>query len=97
MEWIGDKMVIIDTDVLIDFMDGDQSVREAVYRRMQYGEVATTIINQYELLKGAESGVQEDAVEALLAKFEVYAMDYASVKNAAIIFHVLKKSGDLIP
>lgn len=97
LDRVSDRMVIIDTDVLIDFLEGDNSVREAVYKRMQYGKVATTIINQYELFKGVESREQEDAIDALLSKLEVYVMDHASMKNAALAFQALKKSGYLIP
>lgn len=97
VERIGDGMVVIDTDVLIDFLGGDQGVREAVYKCMQYGDVATTIINQYELFKGVESDAQEETIEALLSRFEIYILDYASMKNAVLMFQTLKKSGDPIP
>ncbi len=90
-------MAIIDTDVLIDFLNGDQEIREAVSKHMKSGDLATTIINQYELFKGAESAWQEDAIEDLLAKLEVYRLDYVSVRSAAGIFQDLKKSGRLIP
>ncbi len=90
-------MVIIDTDVLIDFLGGEQEVSNVVQRIIQYEDAATTIINQYELFKGAESRAQEEIIEGLLSKLDVYAVDYASVKNAASMFHALKKSGELIP
>jgi predicted nucleic acid-binding protein len=90
-------MVIVDSDVLIDFLDGDQSIREPLLKRMQSENLATTIINNYELLKGAESIAQEELVMALLTKIDIYPLDYASVKSAAKIFQNLKKTGRPIP
>ena len=90
-------MVIIDTDVLIDFLSGNLEVRDAISKHAESGTLATTIINRYELFKGAESAGQERAVEDLLSKLELRHLDHAAVKSAAKIFQNLKKSGNLIP
>jgi predicted nucleic acid-binding protein len=90
-------MTIIDTDLLIDFLDGNQEVREPMAKRMQSENLATTIINHYELFKGAESIKQEESIMALLNKIDAYPLDFASMKSAAKIFQTLKKAGNLIP
>jgi tRNA(fMet)-specific endonuclease VapC len=90
-------MVIVDTDLLIDFLSGDEEIREPIARRMKSENLATTVINQYELYKGADSAHKEDLIEGLIAKLDLIQLDYASIRSAAKIFQTLKKSGNLVP
>lgn len=90
-------MTIIDTDVLIDFINGIDAAGKVIQRHMRAGRLATTIINQYELLKGSKSQQDCAVLERLFSVIKIYDLDYNSIKVSADISKKLKKSGNQIP
>lgn len=74
-----------------------EDVKEEVDGLASSGHVSTTIINHYELLKGAESGEEQTAVANVLSNLRIHALDSASVTESSVIFKMLKKRGKAIP
>lgn len=92
-----DRMPILDTDVIIDYINGEDKVKDIIDKRSSEGQIYTTIINQYELLKGTESDDEDTAVGGILANLTVQPLDSASVTESSLIFKRLKKKGNIIP
>lgn len=90
-------MAILDTDVIIDYIDGVEEVKEALEKGMADKQISTTIITQYELLKGAETEDEQAVVAGILSNLTVQLLDWRSITESSIIFRHLKKKGKLIP
>ncbi|MCF3649572.1 type II toxin-antitoxin system VapC family toxin [Synoicihabitans lomoniglobus] len=58
---------VIDSDVLIDYLQGVTAAREELIR---YGRPCYSIISYMELLVGAQTTAERQAAEALLASLE---------------------------
>jgi predicted nucleic acid-binding protein len=86
-------MVCLDSDVLIAFMKGDADATEAVSASKDRGPLRTTVINEYELLKGASSSKGREnlaVVKGLLSAIEVLALDDDSCEVAAGLYNELR-------
>lgn len=82
--------MIFDTGILIDILDGNESVRK---RLEQFDEkISTTVISKYELLKAPK----EDKARDLLNALDVYSFDGTAPGAAAKIFKHLKGNGKMI-
>ena len=93
----GESMAILDTNVLIDFINGDEDVRSRIGDMASGGLAATTIITEYELLKGTRKTEEDEAVAKVLGSINVYQLDYETVRATSSIFKELKKIGKPIP
>ena len=51
-------MMIADTDVLIDFLEGRSPTAERLALELDRGQLRTTVISRFELLAGAKTGSQ---------------------------------------
>ena len=88
-------MTIVDTDVLIDFLNGHAPA--GVEGELARGGLSTTAITAYELRRGARSEKALRSVELLLAQIsEVVPFDDAAASEAAALYRELSRSGQVI-
>lgn len=85
-------MIVADTDVLIDFLEG-RGAADRVLAELERGGLATTVINRYELLAGARTKPQRKAVEDLLAYVSTLPLDESASDLAAETWRDLDVAG----
>jgi tRNA(fMet)-specific endonuclease VapC len=88
-------LFIADTDVLIDFLQG-QDEAERVGVELQTGRLCVTVISAFELWAGANNARQMSMVEILLAAVTVLPLDDPAARRAAEIQRKLKQGGESI-
>jgi tRNA(fMet)-specific endonuclease VapC len=93
--------LILDTDILVALLKGKRDANEAMQSFQEKGnEAATTIINAYELLKGAYiSSKPKDnlaEVQELLSNIHVLDLTLQACEEASAIYQDLKRVGTLI-
>jgi tRNA(fMet)-specific endonuclease VapC len=76
-------MIVADTDVLIDFLEGRQPGAQAVAAALAAGHLQTTAINCFELLCGARQARQRRAVHTLLDSIPALEVDRNAAQKAA--------------
>lgn len=86
-------MTVVDSDVLIDALRGREPARLRIRRGLQAGGLRTTAINVFELRSGARSDAAREAVEKLLAPFEVLPVDARAADLAADLRRALEAIG----
>lgn len=86
-------MLICDSDVLIDYLRGSGPSVELFSKLLETGECATTVISQFELLSGARSKKQEQAVSRLLGLMDIFVLDGNAASIAAVYQRNLRKKG----
>ncbi|MGI0134900.1 MAG: type II toxin-antitoxin system VapC family toxin [Candidatus Micrarchaeaceae archaeon] len=86
-------MACLDTNVIIDFLNGDERIREIVNRYAAEWPISTTAVNEFELLK---YGKDRDRVNYVLSRFTVYPFDRASADSSALLFLKLRALGKMI-
>lgn len=86
-------LVIADTDILIDALQGHDPVADRVTTGVETGGFATTAISAFELLSGAASDRAREQVERLLAALPVLPLDEPAGRKAAEIRRVLDRRG----
>jgi predicted nucleic acid-binding protein len=94
-----DNKILIDTDVLIDFLRGDKRTVELI-KEISMQKLLTTDINAFELYHGAYKSRNRSAnisdVENLLGSLEVLGTARESMKKAAeLIAHLENKGGSV--
>jgi tRNA(fMet)-specific endonuclease VapC len=92
-------VVCLDSDLLIAFMKGDSDAEKAVLASRDKGPIKTTVINEYELLKGASSSKGEEnlaVVKGLLSAIEVLPLDDDSCEVAARLYNEMRAEGKTI-
>jgi predicted nucleic acid-binding protein len=86
-------MIIADTDVLIDYLEGRNPGAEAVFQALRRDQLQTTTINYFELLAGARRRRQQESVLALLESIQVLPLDVDAARRAAGVRRQLERSG----
>ena len=86
-------MIIADTDVLIDYLEGRGPGAEAVSQALRRDQLQTTTINYFELLAGARHRRQQESVLALLESIQVLPLDVDAASRAAEVHRQLERSG----
>lgn len=86
-------MIIADTDVLIDYLEGRGLGAEAVFQALRRDELQTTTINYFELLAGARRRRQQESILALLQSIQVWPLDVDTARRAAEVRQQLERSG----
>jgi predicted nucleic acid-binding protein len=86
-------MMIADTDVLIDYLAGEEPAAGRVALELQHGRLQTTTITRAELLRGARSARQKAAVGTLLDALETLPLDALSADRAGEIARELDAAG----
>ncbi len=85
-------MVLLDTDVVIDFLHGDKRIVDAV-KEYSIGEgIAITSITLYELLK-AENEKSLRLVHDFMNDAEIYGLGAKEAIETSKVFKTLKKKG----
>src|SRR5579859_1172537 len=86
-------MIVADTDVLIDYLEGRQPEAQAVAAALAAGRLQTTVISHFELLSGARQGRQRKAVHTLLESIPALPLDRNAAHKAAEVRLELERSG----
>lgn len=86
-------MILADTDVLIDFLNGRGALNERVAFEIERSWLGTTAITAFELAVGASSERKRLAVEDLLAALPVLPLSRDAAVQAAEIFRRLAREG----
>ena len=89
-------MILADTDVLIDYLNGVSPVYEQVARYVDAEQLATTVITIFELLSGADEGKRGKATKAVAGSLPILSLDIASAERAAVIRRHLDRTGKSI-
>jgi len=89
-------VIVADTDVLIDFLAGQEPAAARVALELEQGELHTTAITRFELLAGARGDRQRRSVLKLLAAVSPLALDAAAADRAAVVRRDLEKKGAAI-
>lgn len=93
-------MVVLDSDILVGVLRGDEAAVEFMNKLEQKGEkLNTTAINAFELFEGALMSGREDKVskvENLMKSFGLYAFSSSASWKAAEISSFLKKKGETL-
>jgi len=76
-------MILADTDVLVDFLQGRDPGAGRVQLELEHGQLFTTSINRFELLSGARSPRQARLIRQLLDAIPCVAIDQATADRAA--------------
>ena len=76
-------MILADTDVLVDFLQGVDPGAARVQVELEHGQLFTTSINRFELLTGARSARQARLIRQLLDALPCTAIDQATADKAA--------------
>lgn len=88
-------MTFLDTSVIIDFLIGDQKIADIIKDLLTSGEVKTTTITEYELLRH-KSKIRKQAAEKFLSGATVCSFDRAAAKEAAQLFEELQDAGRMV-
>jgi tRNA(fMet)-specific endonuclease VapC len=89
-------MLIADTDVLIDFLAGQEGPESAAGRvalELEAGALYTTAITRFELLAGASSARQERLIAELLEAIPALPLDADCADRAAEVRRALERQG----
>jgi tRNA(fMet)-specific endonuclease VapC len=88
-------VTIVDTDVLIDFLNG--RAPSSIDDELARGALSTTAITAYELRRGARAEKALRSVELLLSQLaEIVPFDDAAAGEAAAVYRDLAKAGQVI-
>lgn len=94
-------MIVLDTDVVIDFLRGKASTVDRVRRALDEGEtLGITAVNVGEILRGIEGSKSADrktAFEDLLEKLEVLPVNFQAARRYGRVLTTLDEAGWPIP
>ncbi len=94
-------MIVLDTDIVIDFLREQDGVVDRVRRALDEGEtLAITTVNVGEILRGLEGSGSADrkiAFEDLLEKLEVLPVDFRAARRYGRMLSMLHEAGWPIP
>jgi len=85
-------MIVADTDVLIDFLEGRPGA-QTVAEALAAGQLQTTAISCFEVLSGARPAHLLKAAQTLLDSFLVLPLDSRAAQTAAQVRRELERSG----
>lgn len=86
-------MMVADTDVLIDYLTGQEPAAGRVALELEHGRLHTTAITRAELLRGARSARQRTAVATLLEALDTLPLDAVAADRAGDIARELDSAG----
>ena len=84
---------IVDTDVCIDFLKGQEFAVSFIKDLLFSGNASLSILTYYELLKGVYSKKQEKAVKDFVEGFEIINIDNDIVEIGAKFYRDYRKKG----
>ena len=86
-------MMVADTDVLIDFLRGAESMASRIELELQKAGLSTTAVNAFELRSGAMGKKEKQQVDTLLAALGILPLCEAAAQRAAAIRRELEDRG----
>lgn len=92
-------MILLDTDFLIDFLNGDRDTVDVMKKINEEDILCTTHMNTYEILVGIfyKNNIKLlQEFEHFLKSLMILNLEYGSVKISAKITNQLKKKGQVI-
>ncbi len=94
-------MPSLDTDILVSLLKGEHDAVERIRTLQGRGDpISTTIINAYELMKGAyiSSKAEENLtkVRDVIANLQVLELSFGAAEEASRILKQLRDSGKLV-
>ena len=89
-------MMIADSDVLIDSLRGREPMKSRIALEIRTGQLATTVINLFELLSGARTDAERAKVQKLVSALSIVPLDEAASREAARVRRVLESRGQSI-
>ncbi len=91
-----EKIVIADTDVIIDFFSGTEPVASAIEQLILQDSLALTSITVFELYAGITRKKRIKQIDNLTSLLPVFPFEEKHAETSAEIYNELKKSGNLI-
>ncbi len=92
---LGERMVIFDTNLLIDALSGQKKAIETIESYKGKENAAITILSKYELLKGKKFSEQQ-TMDDMIGGLNAYGLGEREVGECASIYRALKAKGKLI-
>jgi predicted nucleic acid-binding protein len=89
-------MMVADTDVLIDYLEGKGAVAQRIALELEHTQLCTTAVNRFELQAGARSPRQQKLVRELLEALPCLPLDAVSADRAAEVRRALEQRGQSI-
>jgi predicted nucleic acid-binding protein len=86
-------MMVADTDVLIDFLEGAEPASRRIALELDHQALATTAVTRFELLAGVRTERQQRLVAELLAALPCLPLDDAGADRAAEVRRTLASQG----
>ncbi len=86
-------MIVADTDVLIDFLQGRNPAADRIKLELEDSHLAVTAIGRFEILAGTRSKRVEQVVRQLLDAIPCLPVDAAAADRAAAIRRELGQQG----
>jgi tRNA(fMet)-specific endonuclease VapC len=86
-------MILADTDVLIDFLEGKDPGASRIAEELQKGALYTTVISRFEMLSGSKGPKQIESVRQLLESVKILALDVPAADRAAEVRRRLEQKG----
>lgn len=86
-------MIVADSDVLIDFLAGQEPAAGRVAHELRRGNLWTTVITRFELLSGAKGTRQAQIISRLLDSMKTAPLDISEADRAASIRRTLEGKG----
>ena len=86
-------MMIVDSDLLIDFLRDQKPVVSRLLEEIENNEICTTAVSRFELLAGVQSMKQLSTVQRFLDAIKTLPLDAAASDRAAEVHRDLSKKG----
>jgi predicted nucleic acid-binding protein len=93
---LGNRLIVIDTDAIIDFFGNISPGAEVVSELISNGEAVLTSITVFELYAGVEGKRRLSQIETLVRDLMVLPLDAIEAATAGKIYTQLKMKGQLI-
>lgn len=90
------RLIILDTDVVIDFFTGISPEAESVSKLISQEEAALTSISVFELYAGIEGKRRLGQIETFIRDLTIIPLDVIEAALAGKIYTQLKSKGQLI-
>ena len=94
-------MFCLDTNIVIDFLNGNKSVIEKVYIKKKENKIFITFISLCELYKGIylsnKSDIELKILDEFLNSIELVEMNKQSCDLFGKDFSILRKKGKMVP
>jgi tRNA(fMet)-specific endonuclease VapC len=90
------QLIVVDSDVVIDFFNGVSPGAEVMLRLISKQEVALTSISVFELYAGIEGKKRLSQIETLIQAVTILPLDVIEAVIAGKIYTQLKLNGKLI-